>query len=202
MPFSQFKFPDVIAQLGLSHRQVPDLFPNVKPVPPGPGLAASQKANYALGSMAHTEASRSTWLVGPVLADLWARYAGQLSLIAGVEFAADPAADLTGYVDFIVSRSPQTHLVTPPVLVVFEAKRDSIPDGLGQGIAGVVGARRFNDRHGQKVDPVYGCVTTGSLWRFLRLCGDRLETDLSEYAHTEVDKLLGILAHIAGPPPG
>jgi hypothetical protein len=201
VPFSKFVFPDVLARFGLTRRPPADLFAGVPPVPPGDIWTASRDATSKLGALAHTEFSRSVWLVGPLLTDFWARYRGTISLIGGVEFAADPADELNGFVDFLVCRGPQTHVVTPPTLIIFEAKRDSIPDGLGQCIAGMVGVQRFNRRHGQPDGPVYGCVTTGSLWRFLRLDGLVLTEDEAEYPLAQADRLLGILTHIVGPPP-
>ncbi|NER23873.1 MAG: hypothetical protein F6J96_24845 [Symploca sp. SIO1C2] len=40
---------------------------------------------------------------------------------------------------------------------------------------------------------IYGTVTTGSLWQFLRLTGKRIEVDLDEYFLKNVGKILGIL---------
>jgi len=37
-------------------------------------------------------------------------------------------------------------------------------------------------------------VTTGSIWQFLKLEGQTLSIDLSEYYLKDVDKILGILA--------
>jgi hypothetical protein len=201
MAFSDFKYPDVVSQLGLVERTVPSVFAGVPSVAPSPLLTASLSANVPLATGAHSEAARTTWLVGPVLSDLWVRYDGRISVNPGVEFDADPAARLTGYCDFIISRGPQRPVIGPPVLLIFEAKRDSIPDGLGQCIAGMVGAQRYNQRHNAPVDPVYGCVTTGSLWKFLRLSGGAVTIDLTEYALTQVDRILGILTHAVGPPP-
>jgi hypothetical protein len=45
------------------------------------------------------------------------------------------------------------------------------------------------------VAPTYGCVTTGSLWRFLRLTGRQLDIDLDEYQIVPADRLLGVLLH-------
>ena len=202
MPFSQFQYPDALARFGLSRRTSADLFAGVPAVPPGPMLSAGQPFTSKLGSMAHSETARAIWLVGPLLADFWSRYGGQINLLAGVEFAADPDAELTGFVDFLISRSPQTYFVTPPVLLLFEAKRDSIPDGLGQCVAAMVGAQRFNRRAGEPDGPVYGCVTTGSVWKFLRLDGTALSEDMADYTQSDVARLLGILTHIVGPPPG
>ena len=69
-------------------------------------------------------------------------------------------------------------------------------------IAGMVGALRFNRREGNDIPAVYGGVTTGSLWKFLRLVGDVVTLDLREYALAEVDKILGILRVMVGPVDG
>jgi hypothetical protein len=201
MAFSDFTYPAVVRDLGLTETAVADLFGHVPPTPPSAATAAILPAAVRLGTSAHTEASRSTWMVGTVLLDFWSRYGGQLTLIAGATFAADPDAGLTGYCDFLIGRTPQRPVIQAPVMLVFEAKRDSIPDRLGRGIAGLVGLQRFNRREGTPADPVYGCVTTGSLWKFLRLSGTTVTVDLTEYTITQVDRILGILTHIAGPPP-
>ena len=87
------------------------------------------------------------------------------------------------------------------MLLVFEAKRDCIPDGLGQCIAALVGAQRYNQRHNAPIDPIYGGVTTGTNWKFLRLSGTTLTLDLTEYTLAQIDRILGILVHMVGPIP-
>jgi hypothetical protein len=140
-------------------------------------------------------------MVGPVLAEFWARYNGQLSMFAGIEFPADPPAGLNGYCDFIIGRGPHVPHLRAPLVVIFEAKRDSIPDGLGQCVAGMVGIQRFNRRMGNPTDPTFGCVTTGSNWKFLRLSDSTLTIDQTEYTIQQVDRLLGILTYMVGPVP-
>lgn len=199
MAFSEFRYPDVLGRLGIRERQVPDLFPGVKSAEPGPALKAGLPVNISLGTTAHSEAARATWIVGPILADLWGRFPGRLNLLAGVDFQADAADGLNGYVDFMLCEGVQRFTVSAPVCLIFEAKRDSIPDGLGQAVAGMVGAQRYNHREGHPIDTIYGCVTTGSLWRFLRLSDATLATDLIEYTHGEVGKILGILCSMIRP---
>ncbi|MBN3926537.1 MAG: hypothetical protein HWQ37_26210, partial [Nostoc sp. NMS4] len=41
---------------------------------------------------------------------------------------------------------------------------------------------------------IYGAVTTGSIWQFLKLEAQTLTIDLSEYYLKDVNKILGILA--------
>ncbi|MEM8611483.1 MAG: hypothetical protein AAGF93_05650 [Cyanobacteria bacterium P01_H01_bin.105] len=47
---------------------------------------------------------------------------------------------------------------------------------------------------------VHGAVTTGSLWRFLKLSGQTVEIDLADYAVPPMDVVLGILLGIVGQP--
>jgi hypothetical protein len=201
MAFSDFTYPSVLRELGLTLGPSVNRFGTTAPVSPGPALTAALPFGIELGAAAHTEFSRAVWMVGPVLADVWSRYGGSVCLIGGAEFAADPPAGLNGWCDFLICRAPQQSVIFAPVLVVFEAERDSIPDGLGPCIAGMAGAQRFNARTSQPADPIYGCVTTGSLWRFLRLSGTVLTIDANEYALNQADRLVGIRTSIVGPPP-
>jgi hypothetical protein len=201
MAFGDFKYPQVIRDLGLIEDSA-DLFASVPSRPPSPATAAILPANVMLGTAAHSEAARSIWLVGPVLADLWAANIGRVNLFADVDFAADPENQLTGKCDFLLGRGPQLRHIAAPVAVIFEAKRDSIPDGLGQCVSAMVGVQRYNRREGREADPVYGCVSTGSLWQFLTLSGTTVTIDLTEYTITQVDRILGILTHIVGRLPG
>ena len=201
MAFSDFTYPAVLQDLGVTLGPAVELFPNVQPLEPRPALTAALPIGIELGAAAHTETSRMIWMVGPVLADLWSRYNRTVCLIAGAEFAADPAARLNGWCDFLLCRAPHQSVIFAPVVLVFEAKRDSIPDGLGQCIAGMVGAQRFNERSHQHIDPIYGCVTTGSLWKFLRLSGTTLTIDPQEFVVQQADQILGILTQMVGPVP-
>jgi hypothetical protein len=201
MAFGDFTYPEVFDRLGLTERPVVNLFGHVPPVPATDLLRKSLAANAPLASVVDTELSRASWLIGPVLADLWGRYAGQVGVYAGTSFPADPDAGLNGYSDFLIGRAPQRRAVTAPVVVIGESKTHSTLDGIGQCIAGMVGAQRFNLRAGRPVEIVYGCATTGSIWRFLRLTGTLVEHDLTEYQLADVDHILGILVHMVGPLP-
>lgn len=200
MAFSDFKYPDVLTDLGLTLTSVPNLFGSVPPLPPAAAVAVLLP-NYTSLAASNTEMARMTWLVGPVLGDVWARYGGRVSLHVGAAFTADVAANLSGYCDFLIGRYPQIPNVRPPAVVLVEAKQDNIFEGLGQCIASMVGAQRFNLAAGTPLDEVFGVVTSGMLWRFLRLAGTDLQLDQAEYTIRDVDKIIGILVHMVGPIP-
>ena len=129
MAFSDFKYRDVLETLDLTE-STEELFSNVATVSPTESLRYALNVNIRLATIAHSEASRSTWMVGPILADFWGRYDARISLYAGIEFRGDEEAGLSGYVDFIIGRSSQFPELRAPVVFIVEAKRDSIPGGL------------------------------------------------------------------------
>ncbi len=65
--------------------------------------------------------------------------------------------------------------------------------GLGQCLAEMVAAQTFHERRNNPIPTVYGVVTTGTLWKFLRLTGDTAHLDLTEYYIKEIDLIVGIL---------
>ena len=54
----------------------------------------------------------------------------------------------------------------------------------------------INDPSGESLRPVYGVVTSGSLWRFLKLAGSVLWIDKLEYHIKDLGTLLAILGSI------
>lgn len=201
MAFSDFKYPNVLQQLGLTWRTEPNLFAAVAPIPPGHAFRDTLEIMTPLATTVNTEKARSEWMIAPLLGDFWSRYRAQISLFSGADFQADPPTGLAGFCGFIVGRASQRPEIVAPVVVIFEAKQENINDGLGQCIAGMVGAQRFNQQRNNPIDPVYGCVTTGTAWKFLQLSGSVVTFDLAEYTLTQADKLLGILIHMVGPVP-
>ena len=95
--------------------------------------------------------------------------------------------------DFVLTRAPERYAIRRPVVAVAEAKKEDVIGGFGQCAAGMVAARIFNDRAGGPPQPVFGVVTSGSSWKFLRLDGDVLRIDVPEYLLPDVGKILGVL---------
>jgi len=48
---------------------------------------------------------------------------------------------------------------------------------------------------------IHGAVTTGSIWKFLKLNEGTIFIDRPEYYLDQLDKVLGILAHCVGEHP-
>lgn len=78
-----------------------------------------------------------------------------------------------------------------------EAKKEDITGGLGQCVAEMVAIRIFNEKEKTLRPAVFGCVTSGNLWRFLKLEENILFIDKTEYYLRDLPRILGILVNIA-----
>jgi hypothetical protein len=78
-------------------------------------------------------------------------------------------------------------------VAIAEAKNEQITSGLGQCIAEMIASKIFNEREGSAVDRIYGAVTTGNTWKFLRYDNKTAYIDKPEYHIANINKIMGIL---------
>ncbi len=133
-------------------------------------------------------------IIADVLIELCVHFDNRVSLFSGIDFNVDADAKLVGVCDFLVSLSPERFDLEAPVIILVEAKRDSLTDGLGQCVAEMVAAQRFNAEAGNDIPRIYGATTSGTEWLFLKLEGRKLSIDITAYSIELCDKVFGILA--------
>ena len=194
MPYSNFTFDSVQETFDLGILQVIGIFAEAEPVVPSEYLSAGLAKKAPLAIAIGTEKAKSEMIVTDILVELREHFEGRISLFSGVDFNVDAKNELTGVCDFLVSLSPNQFSVTAPVIVLVEAKKDSLKDGLGQCVAEMVAAQRFNAEAGNDIPCVYGATTSGMNWLFLKLEGRQLSIDMTAYSIDRCDRLLGILA--------
>lgn len=147
--------------------------------------------------LSRTEKAKSEFIIAPILVELAYQFREQISLFSGVEFNVDRSRGLNGVCDFMISKAPSEVILTAPVITVVESKNDNLGSGLGQCIAAMVAAQIYNETRGISAPAIYGVVTIGSEWQFLRLEGDFATLDAKEYYLNQLPKVFGILTHIA-----
>ena len=84
--------------------------------------------------------------------------------------------------------------------MIVEAKNENIKGGLGQCVAEMIAAHMFNAREGSGIDTIYGAVTSGEIWKFLKLVGSVASIDLSDYYIVRMPNIVGILRQAVGMP--
>ena len=133
-------------------------------------------------------------IVANILIELREQFEHRISLFSGIDFSVDVESGLTGVCDFLVSLSPEQFYLEAPVIVLVEAKNADVKLGLGQCVAEMLAAQRFNEEKGNNMQCVYGVTTSGIDWLFLKLEGQKLHIDMEVYAIGQCDKILGILS--------
>ena len=194
MPYSSFTLESVLQTFHLEKADIQGLFSAIEPIEPSALLTTTLARNVPLAASIDTEKARSEMIVAQVLIELREQLERRISLFSGVDFNVDSESDLTGMCDFLISLSPWQQFVEAPVVTLVEAKNDNLRGGLGQCVAEMVAAQRFNAEKGNDIPCVYGATTSGIDWLFLKLEGQTLHMDMDVYTIERCDKLLGILA--------
>ncbi|MBI5514491.1 MAG: hypothetical protein HY909_12025 [Deltaproteobacteria bacterium] len=198
MAYSDLTLTEVRKRFQLTIDETHDLFAAVPSAALPARLRETLDENLPLAQGSNTEKARSELLIAPMLVELRRMVGHHIGLFSGVDFTVDEARGLSGFCDFIVTRSPELYAVTAPVLLLVEAKKENLAAGLGQCLGEMVAAREFNAREGSAVDTIYGAVTTGTNWKFLSLSGTEAAIDLLEYHVSAPGKVLGILQYMVG----
>ncbi len=116
----------------------------------------------------------------------------RVGLFSGTDFSIDVESGLNGICDFLLTRSSNELIIEAPAIILIEAKKGELNAGWGQCAAEMVAAQKFNRAGGQEVSTIYGSVTTGTQWQFLKLTGQDLTIDVTEYSLNPIDRILGI----------
>lgn len=193
MSYRQFTLKMIGVQFAVSITERPDLFADAAEVEPSPRLMEWLEEYVPLALDINTEKARSEFIIAPLLGEVRSRLGRRISLFSGVEFNVDEAQGLNGVCDFLLSRSPQQLFIDSPVVSITEAKNEDMKGGMGQCLAAMIAARLFNERDGRSIEPIFGAVTTGTIWRFLEIKGQTVSIDEREYyLPAQLAKILGI----------
>lgn len=194
MAYSNFTLEEVLTTFQLEIVESIDFFANIEPVMPSPDLSADLKKKVPVAAAINTEKARSELIVANVLFQLLEQFDHRISFFSGIDFSVDVENGLTGVCAFLISLSPMQSLLQAPVIVLVEAKKDDPAPGLGQCVAEMLAAQRFNAEKGNDIPYIYGAATTGTEWKFLKLKGNCLSIDITVYPIAQCDKILGILS--------
>ena len=194
MAYSNFTLQTVEKEFELEFLEHAGIFSEIEPVELSAELTKALARNVPLATTINTEKARSEMIVSPVLVELREQFDRRISLFSGIDFNVDAESGLTGVCDFLVSLSPRQSYVEAPIITLVEAKNLDLKLGLGQCVAEMLAAQRFNAEEGNDIPYVYGASTTGVDWLFLKLEGKSLHIDMVPYTIERCDRILGILS--------
>lgn len=193
MAYNKFTLKRAVQTFGLKIVEGARFVPETKNIAPSSLLQELLYENLPWAEAVGSEKARSEAIINPILLEVRRICHRQISVFSGEDFTVDPAAELTGRCDFLISKSPEQLFIQAPAIVIVEAKKEDTKSGLGQCVAEMVAAQRFNAEAQQPIIAIYGSVSSGTAWKFLKLEEQVVTIDLKDYPMPPVETILGIL---------
>jgi len=192
MPYSQFTtITKVKEAFNLTTVEGIRFLPEIAPIQPSNTLAATLEETLPLAVATGSEKARSELIISPVLVEVRRILNRQISMFSGEDFNVDESLGLNERCDFLISRSTEQLAIEAPAIVIVEAKQADLKTGIGQCVAEMVAAQKFNEAKQKPLPSLYGSVSNGLQWQFLKLSGTEVTIDLNVYSLPPVEQILG-----------
>ncbi|MFM6312871.1 MAG: hypothetical protein ACKPGB_32320 [Dolichospermum sp.] len=196
---TDFTLKKVRQDLAIAIHEGGRFFPDIPPVKPDDLLNQELEEGLPLVLARGSEKARSEWIISPVLTAVRRLLNRQISLFSGEDFTVDPNLGLNGICDFLISKSPTQLEIQAPAIIIIEAKKENLNGGLGQCIAEMVAAQKFNTANNITIPTIFGSVTSGTTWKFLKLEDNSVTIDITEYPIPPVEQILAFLMWMVSP---
>ena len=193
MSYKEFSWRKAKQDFNLTTVEGERFLPEIAPIAASPELTYILKQNVPWAIAVGNEKARSEAIINPVLLEVRRILHNDISVFSGEEFNVDSAVGLNGYCDFLISRSNDQLAIEAPAIVLTESKKEDLKKGMGQCLASMIAAQRFNQDCGQPIATIYGSVSSETTWRFMKLEEQTVTVDLTDYPLPPTDVILGML---------
>lgn len=195
MAYSDFSLEDVVKKFKLTEKRAL-LFDTARKVEMSDWLKETFTMSLDLALSSASEKARSEFIVAPILLEMERRNHKKFAIHSGKRLDVDVKQGLSGECDFILSKGEILHTIRAPIFALLEAKKNDVEVGLGQCAAQMIGARVFNQNQGNNIETIFGCVTTGETWQFLKLAEQTIIVESRRGYINDVEGILGTLQDI------
>ena len=193
MAYSHFTYDKIRRELGI--QDLPRrLFGDLKPVEPSPWLRETLAKAEMLAYF--SEKSRSEAVIFPILLEIWEQNNRSFAVYSGADLDAEASKGLSGECDFILGKGHQKMELDAPLFCMVEAKDQDMKKAIPQCIAQMEGARIFNEVRNMPILAIWGCVTTGEVWLFMKLVQKVVYIDTHRYQSAQLHEVLGALQRV------
>lgn len=191
--YRYYTLPDLFDVCQIDKTFDVDILTPVESVMPSEFLEKTLQRNMRM--FMNNEKAKSEFIVAPILVEIW-DINQNFKPLSGLTLNIDKARGLQGRCDFLISAEPQAAGLEAPIMCVFEAKNDALEDWYGQCGAEMFAVRLFNEQQDKPTPIVYGAVTNGFTWQFLKLEAQMLHIDTVRYGTANLPQLLGAIQKI------
>lgn len=164
------------------------------PIEPSDYLKITLERN--LRRKLRSEKAKSEFLISPILAELEEQNLQKFAFYSGYKFNVEPKQGLNGFCDFVLSLEPTAFRIEAPVFCIVESKNENLESGIPQCVAELYAAQIFNERASNIRPVLYGAVTFGHEWKFIRFKNKVADVDTSIFYLNQVNHILGIMQYI------
>ena len=167
------------------------LFSHIELIEPSNWLI--QLLNAYKGIPLHSEKVKSEVLIIPIINEIRLRNPQKFTFFSGYQFNVDAKRGLKGFCDFLISGQYNAVFIETPLLAVVEAKHNQdLIDALPQCIAEMYAAQLFNEQENHPDTVIFGAITNGYEWLFLKLKEKNVTVDTERYMLKDLPHLLGV----------
>ena len=146
----------------------------------------------------NSEKAQAERLISPILLDAVRPFRTEISFFSGAALEAQAEADLAGATDFCLTLNPLKPYLDAPIISLISTKKVAAGEdksyGLAQCAAQMLGAKFYNEARNKPLSSIYGCVTNGYSWQFMKLENDVYYIDNKIF--TDLSEVLGVWRHI------
>ncbi len=196
MPYQDFTIKELKSKFGIRIKENDALFSETETYDISDFLSEALRYGLPLARAIGTDKAKSEFIIAPILAEIRKILKNKISLFSGIHFNVNPEKRLEGICDFIMGYSEQQLDLVTPVMTVVAAKNENINAGIPECMAQMIAARVFNEAESNGIKYVFGCVTTGTVWKFLKYSKGVIFVDADDYYIREADKILGIFLEV------
>jgi len=187
--YSHYRYEDIKAlAIEINSQQ---LFRDTKLIPASDFLLQLLTMNQQLPLQ--SEKAKSELLITPILNEVRVRNKNSFTYFSGYQFNVDSKRGLKGFCDFIISKKYNAVFIESPLIAIVEAKHNQdLVDAVPQCVAEMYAAQLFNQQRGEIIKIIYGVITTGYDWLFLKLENNTVLVDIERYFLRNLAELLGV----------
>jgi hypothetical protein len=194
MAYRKFKLTELETQFGIQNRLIRWLDAS-KTTPIEPSDLLKNVISRATLAPLSTEKAVSERIISPIMTEVLALNTEKIQLFSGEIINADERSGLNGEIDFLFNYRPHSPTPEVPIFSITESKIGLLHKAWGQAAAQMLGVFIINEKLGHALEVVFGTVTDGNSWQFMKLENKIVYIDSRVYTLTELPIILGIFQY-------
>lgn len=187
MGYSNFNQIKSVAKKFKLDVRISSLFPKIDLVQPSACLVETVRRSTVM--VMTNEKTKTERLISPILIEIAQAYTDQFSFFSGEALDVNADDDLEDDCDFFFTGQPPKPYIDAPIVALIKSRDQDTEWSVAQCAAQMQGAKLYNETEGKAIPVIYGCVTDGTEWLFMKLEANVIHLD--NRALTDLASIVG-----------